>query len=88
MMPVRSLETSFVLEPGVADRLIHRHVVPGRAAAVEAHRAPVDDAFRIERRRAGDLAAKAVIDEVLRCRDARFRLAQRGQHLLSVVADG
>jgi hypothetical protein len=42
MMPVRSLDDVAFLEAGVADRLIHGDVVPGRAAAVEAHGAAVD----------------------------------------------
>ena len=48
MMPVRSLEMSLVLEARVADRLVHGHVVPGRAAAVEAHGAAVDQFLGVE----------------------------------------
>ena len=44
MMPVRSFEMSPSFEPGVADRLLHGDVVPGRAAAEEAHGAAVDHA--------------------------------------------
>ena len=40
--PVRSLEISFASRPAVADRLLHRDMVPGRAAAQKAHRAAVD----------------------------------------------
>ena len=42
MMPVRSCEISLVLEAGIADRLLHGDVVPGRAAAEETHGAAID----------------------------------------------
>ena len=42
---------------GVLDRLLHGEVGVGRAVAHEAHKAPVDQLFRIELQGAGDLAA-------------------------------
>ncbi|GJE45592.1 hypothetical protein AEGHOMDF_4792 [Methylobacterium soli] len=77
-----------LLEPRIADRLIHGDVVPGGAAAVEAHGAPVDHALRVEARCALDLAAEAVLGVGGRADDAGPRFPQRGQHLLGVVADG
>ena len=87
MMPVRSLETSSGARPAVDDRLIHRDVIPGGAAAVKAHRATVDDLFRFESRRALHLAAEAELGVFFGARDAGARLAQARQHLLSIVAD-
>ena len=88
MMPVRSLETSLSCKPGVADRLLHRDVVPGGAAAEEAHGAAVDGFGRIERGRAVDLAAEAERGVFVGARNAGLGLAQARQHLLGVVADG
>ena len=88
MMPVRSFEISLVLEAGIADRLVHGDVVPGRAAAVEAHGAAVDHLFRIEARGAVDLAAEAELLVIRSLADAGLRLAQRGENFLRVVADG
>ena len=88
MMPVRSLEISARLEAGIADRLLHGDVVPGGAAAEEAHGAPIDGLARIERGRAVHLAAEAELGVFVGAHDAGVRLAQRGQHFLRVVADG
>jgi hypothetical protein len=38
------------LEPGIEDRLVHGDMVPGRAAAVEAHGAAIEQRRRIEGR--------------------------------------
>jgi hypothetical protein len=64
-----------VLEPGVADRLVHRDVIPARADRVEAHRAAIDDRGRIERRRAMHLAAEAELGVLVGARNAGLRLA-------------
>ena len=86
MMPVRSLEISLVFEAGVADRLLHGDVVPGGAAAEEAHGAAVDATCRIERRRAVHLAAEAELGVFVgarRCPDlASRRLASTSCVLL------
>ena len=87
MMPVRSLETSLSVEAGVADRLLHGDVIPGGAAAEEAHGAAVDGFARVERGRAVHLAAEAELGIFVGAHDAGFGLAQRRQHFLRVVAD-
>ena len=71
----------------IKDRLIHRDMVPGRAAGMETHRAAIDDAAGVERRRAVNLAAKAEFGVCVRLDDAGFSLPQRGEHLLAVVPD-
>ena len=88
MMPVRSLETSVWLKPGILDRLLHRDMIPGRAFAEEAHRAAVDHAGRIERRRTLHLRAEAKLGVFLGARDAGFRLVKARKHFLGVVSDG
>ena len=87
-MPVRAIGNVVFLDAGIADRLLHGDVVPGRALPEEAHGAAVDRARRIERRRAVHLAAEAVLGEFLGARDAGLGLAQAGQHFLRIVADG
>ena len=76
-----------VLEPGVADRLLHGDMVPGRAAAEEAHGAAIDRLFRIERGRAVHLTAKAELGVFVGARNAGLGLAQARQNFLGVVAD-
>ena len=87
-MPVRSLEMSFSSTP--ESRIACSMATWFQAAPPpeEAHGPPVDRLGRIERRRAVHLAAEAELGVVLRARDARFGLAQAGQHFLRVVADG
>ena len=75
-------------EAGILDRLIHGDVVPGGAAAVEAHGAAVDHGRRIELRRAVDAAAETEPGVVLGGGDAGLRLAQTRGHLLGGVPDG
>ena len=75
------------LEAGVADRLLHGDMVPGGAAAEEAHGAAVDRFARIERRRAVHLAAEAELGVLVGAHDAGLGLAQARQHFLGVVAD-
>ena len=75
-------------EARVGDGLIHGDVVPGGAAAVEAHGAAVDDLLGSERRRAVDLAAKAELGVLVGAHDARLRLPQRSDDFLRIVADG
>src|SRR5262249_41560072 len=48
-----------VLQAGVADRLLHRDMIPGRAAAEKAHRAPVYHLSPIEARGAMHLRAES-----------------------------
>jgi hypothetical protein len=81
MIPVRSFA-------GVGDGLVHGHMVPGRAAAVEAHGAAVDHFLGAQGRRPVDLAAEAEAGVVLGPAHARLRLAQRRHNFLRVVADG
>ena len=87
MMPVRSVGDFVGREAAVDDRLIHRDVVPGGAAAVEPHRPAVDHLFGAEGRRALDLGAKAEFGEFLGPRDAGFAGVKAGHHFLGVVAD-
>ena len=75
------------LEPAVADRLLHRDMVPGGAAAEEPHRAAIDHFFGLQGRGAFDLAAEAELGVFFRARNAGAALAQAGQHFLRVVAD-
>jgi hypothetical protein len=59
--------------PSVTDRLIHRDMIPGRAGAVKAHRAPIERFLRIERRRAVDLAAETEFRVLIGAHDPRLR---------------
>jgi hypothetical protein len=77
-----------LLEPGVADRLLHGNVVPGRAAAEKAHGATVDRVFRVEGRRSVHLTAKTELGIFFGARNARLGFAQARQNFLGVVADG
>ena len=88
MMPVRTSETSVGLRAGILDRLLHRDVIPRRALAEEAHRAPVDDIGGIEGRRALHLRAEAELGVFFRARDPGFRLMKARKHFLGVVSDG
>src|SRR5689334_5942918 len=63
-------------------------MIPGRAGAEKTHRAAVDRARRIERRRALHLAAEAILREGFGAGDAGLGLTQTGQDFLGVVADG
>jgi len=76
-----------VLEPGIADRLLHGDVIPGRAAAEEAHGATVDRLFRVKGWRSVHLTAKAELGIFIGARNARLGLAQARQNFLGVVAD-
>ena len=78
----------FVLDAGIADRLLHGDVVPGRAAAEEAHGAAVDRVRPDRASAALHLAAEAELGEFLGAADAGFGLAQAGEDFLRVVADG
>jgi hypothetical protein len=62
-------------------------VIPGGAAAQKTHGAPIDGIAGFKRGCAVHLAAKAKLGIAVGANDARFRFAQRGQHLLCVVAD-
>ena len=75
-------------QSGILDRLLHRDVIPRRALAEEAHRAPVDDVGRIERRRALHLRAEAHLGIFTRARDPGFRLVKARKHFLGVISDG
>ena len=76
-----------LLEPGIADRLLHGDVVPGRAAAEEAHGATIDSLVRIESGRSVHLTAKAELGIFIGARNSRFGFTQTRQHFLGVVAD-
>src|SRR5215813_14703564 len=71
-----------LLESGVTDRLVHGDVVPGGAAAVEAHCAAVDRPCRVERGRAVHLAAEAELGVLVGARDPGLRFAQAREHFL------
>src|SRR5262249_4379360 len=66
---------------------LHGDVVPGRAAAEEAHGATVDRLFRVEGGRPVHLTAKAELGIFIGARNARLGLAQARQNFLGVVAD-
>ena len=55
MMPVRSFRHFVRSKAAIDDRLLHRYVIPGGAAAVKPQRSAVDRLFGVERRRALDL---------------------------------
>ncbi len=76
-----------LLEPGIADRLLHGDMVPGRAAAEEAHRATIDRLLRIESGRSVHLTAKAEFGILIGARNSRFGFTQARQHFLGIVAD-
>ena len=88
MMPVRSFEIFVSFKAGIADRLLHGDVIPGGAAAQKAHGAAVDRLAGVKRRRAVHLAAEAKLGIFVGAHNAGFRLAQRRQHFLRIVADG
>jgi hypothetical protein len=75
------------LEAGIENRLIHRDVIPGGAAAVEAHGAAVEHGARVEIGGAVDATAEAEPGVVCSRRDAGLRLAKTGDHFLRGVAD-
>src|SRR5664279_3018362 len=62
-------------------------MVPGRPAAVEAHRPPVNDVFRAECWRPVDLRAKAELGLSVGARDSRLAVVKTGGHFLRVVTD-
>jgi hypothetical protein len=76
------------LESGIANRLLHCHVIPRRAFREETHGAPVDYFGGIERRCTADLRAKAHFGIFFDTLDARPRLIQACKHFLGVVSDG
>src|SRR5262245_2379234 len=76
-----------LLEPGIADRLLHGDVVPGGTSAHEAPHLAVEHLPPVELRRAVYLAAEAELGIVVRLDDARLRLAQRREHLLGTISD-
>src|SRR5215211_3872566 len=59
-----------LLKTCIADRLLHRDMIPGRAYAEETHGAAVDDFGRVERGRAVHLAADAELGVFVGARDA------------------
>jgi hypothetical protein len=63
-------------------------VIPGGAFAQETHRAPIDDAGRVERGRTLHLGAEAELGIFIRARDSGLRLVKARQHFLGVVSDG
>jgi hypothetical protein len=76
-----------VIEPGVANGLLHGDMVPGRPAAEKAHGAAVDRLFRIERGRTVHLASKAELGVPVGARNPGLGLTQARQNFLGVVAD-
>src|SRR5262249_14490488 len=76
-----------LLETGVADRLLHRDMIPGSTAAEEPHGAAVDRLVGVQRRRARHLAAKPKLSVLLGAHYAGFGLAQARQNLLGIVPD-
>jgi hypothetical protein len=78
----------FGRQTGVGNRLIHRDVVPGRAAAVKRIVAAIHQAFNVHRRHAVHLATEAKIDIILGGIDARFGSTQAFEHLIGGVANG
>jgi hypothetical protein len=62
-------------------------MIPGGAFAEKAHRAAVDHAGRIERRRTLDLRAETKFSVFLRAGDSRFRVVKARKHFLGVVTD-
>jgi hypothetical protein len=63
-------------------------VIPRRALAEEAHRAPVDDVGGVEGRRAMHLRTKTHLGIFLGALDAGFRVVKARKHFLGVVSDG
>jgi hypothetical protein len=80
MMPVRMLETSEASRPA--------SWIPRSPFAEEAHRAPVDDVGRIQRRRALDLGAESELGIFVGAGDSGLRLVEARKHFLGVVSDG
>ena len=84
----RTLVGDLVLfQAGVGDRLLHGDMVPRAALVQEAHGAAIHQGRSVERGLAPDLAAKAVLGERIRKRDARTRVAERGRDFFGIVAD-
>ena len=77
-----------LLDAAVADRLLHRDVIPGGTLPEKAHGPTIDHAFDVDVGHAGDLTAKAMIGELLRARNPRLRFVQARQNFLRVVSDG
>ena len=63
-------------------------MIPGSTFAEKPHRAAIDDAGRIERRRALYLGAETELGIFVRARNAGFRLMEARKHFLGVVSDG
>ena len=76
-----------LLEAGVADRLLHGDVVPGGAAAEEAHGAAIDRLLGVEAGRAVHLAAETELGISVGARNARLGIVQARQNFLGAVAD-
>src|SRR5581483_3824969 len=76
-----------VFEAGVADRLLHRNVIPGGAATEKTHRTTIDDLSRIKTRSAVDLRAEAKLGLLCCARNTAAGVVQARQHFLSVVSD-
>jgi hypothetical protein len=74
-------------QPGIGDGLLHGDIVVGRAVAHEPALALVDQRVEVDRRRAMNLAAKAVLGIVGREGNARAPLAQRSRNLRRVGSD-
>ena len=77
----------FFLKAGVADRLIHRNVVPADAVAHETARLARHLRFPVDVGGAVHLAAKTELGVFFGAHDARLRLAERREHFLAVVSD-
>ena len=75
-------------QAGILDRLLHRDMIPRSALAEEAHRAPVDNGSRIERRRALHLGPETELRIFLRARDSGLRLVEARKLFLGVVSVG
>jgi hypothetical protein len=74
-------------EAAVANRLIHRNVIPGGPSAVKAHRAAIEDLLGHEGGRPLNPAAEAHFRVFFGARDPRSPGMQAGEHFLRIVAD-
>ena len=75
------------LEAAVENRLIHGDVIPGGAAAMEAHGAAIEDFLGLQRRRARHLTAEAELGVGVAARDAGAPGLQARKHFLGIIAD-
>ena len=78
----------FFFEPGIQDRLVHRHPAIAGAVALKAPGPAVDDGVEIDLQAAMNLAAEIHPCVVVGRDDAGLGFAQRGDDFLAVVADG